>query len=180
LPASPGDAAHDVAHIRAMTTSTSPDRWRRALLAVAMCAWAACGTSYEVADQPLAGTIDGEPWTFVAGATDAFLSEGEDEFFAGLYDEAFEPCQYSEPDRPTFLIASIPKQPGEYEFSLSLNMTFVVDRDDGPDNLVATDGVIVVDEVTATTVRGGLHGVFDDDNEVNGTFEVAICAATED
>ncbi len=36
-------------------------------------------------------------------------------------------------------------------------------------------GRIVVDEVTATTVSGGLVGDFDGDNHVNGQFELTIC-----
>ena len=51
-------------------------------------------------------------------------------------------------------------------------MTFV----QGSNNLVATNGQIVVDEVTATRVRGGLSGYFDGDNEVSGQFDIAICA----
>jgi hypothetical protein len=119
---------------------------------------------------PLAGIVDGQSWTFQAGATDAFLSEGEDDFFAVLHASSFTPCGFSEPDGP-HLIVSIPKTPGEYEMSLSLNMTFVVDND----NLVAFDGRIVVDEVTETSVSGGLVASYDGDNEVNGRFNVTIC-----
>jgi hypothetical protein len=50
-------------------------------------------------------------------------------------------------------------------------MTFVV----GEDNLIATEGVIAVDTVTATTINGGIHAVYDGDNEVDGTFELTIC-----
>lgn len=56
--------------------------------------------------------------------------------------------------------------------SLSRNMTFVVGDSD---NLIATNGRIVVDEVTATTVKGGLVASYDGSNEVNGRFEVTIC-----
>jgi hypothetical protein len=131
------------------------------------------GSSYEVSDQPLAGTVGGAPWTFVAGHTDAFLSEGEDDFFAELYAEAFAPCGFATPQGSLLLVA-VPKEPGEYEMSLQLNMTFVANDE----NLVATDGVIVVEEVTATTVTGGVHGVFDDDNQVDGRFTLTICADT--
>jgi hypothetical protein len=29
--------------------------------------------------------------------------------------------------------------------------------------------------VTATTVTGGLHGIYDGGNEVNGRFQISIC-----
>ena len=137
---------------------------------------AACGggSSHEVSDQPLAGTVGGAPWTFEAGHTNAFLSEGQDDFFAELYAEAFTPCGFASPSGDHLIIA-VPKEPGEYEFSLALNMTFVV----GTDNLVATEGVVVVDTVTATEVTGGVHGVFDGDNEVDGQFTLTVCADTQ-
>ena len=69
-------------------------------------------------------------------------------------------------------IVGIPKTPGEYEMSLQRNMTFVVGDSQ---NLIATKGRIVVDEVTATSVKGGLVGTYDGQNEVNGRFEVTIC-----
>ena len=70
---------------------------------------------------------------------------------------------------------AIPTQPGDYPFSLAQNMTFVVDEGGTPSNLISTTGRIVVDEVTTDTVRGGLYGVVDGANEVNGRFEVTIC-----
>ena len=138
---------------------------------------AACGgggSGHEVSDQPLAGTVGGQPWTFAAGHTNAFLSEGEDDFFAELYAEAFTPCGFTSPSGDHLIIA-VPKEPGEYDFSLQLNMTFVV----GTDNLVATEGVVVVDEVTATEVSGGVYGIFDGDNEIDGTFTLTVCADTQ-
>jgi hypothetical protein len=135
---------------------------------------AAAGCSSEstaIADTMLAGTVFGQPWTFQAGHTSAFLSEGEDEFFASLYPTAFTPCELAGPTGP-HLIVSIPKTPGDYELSFALNMTFA----DGNSNLIATEGRIVVDEVTATTVTGGLVAIYDDANQVNGRFDVTICS----
>lgn len=130
-----------------------------------------CGSSIEIADTPLAGTVAGQPWTFVTGETNAFLSDGEPDFFAEMYAGAFTACSGIAPAGP-HLILSVPKEPGEYEFGLSLNMTFYADGA----NLIATEGAIRVDAVTATTITGGVHGVFDGDNEVDGVFTLAICA----
>jgi hypothetical protein len=156
-------AVGDPRYRRAMTRSTAA--------ALLMLSLAACGTDYDIPATPLAGKVGGQPWTFVAGETNFFLSEGEDDFFAELYPMAYEACGFGAP-QGDHLIVAVPKAPGDYEFSLSLNMTFVVGD---AENLVTFDGRVVVDEVTATTVRGGLHGVYDDDNEVSGRFELSVC-----
>ncbi len=133
---------------------------------------AGCGTtSFDVATTPLAGTVGGQAWSFVAGQTNAFLSEGDDDFFTTMYPAAYTACGFSEPGG-AHLIVSVPKVVGDYDMGTQRNMTFVV----GSDNKVAFDGRIIVDEVTATKVVGGLHGSFDGDNEVDGRFEVTICA----
>ncbi len=139
--------------------------------AAAATACSSSSSSFEIAATPLAGEVGGQPWTLVLGHTSAFLSEGEDDFFATLYPTTFTACGFSEPGGPHLLVA-IPKEPGDYELDLGLNMTFY----DGETNLVATDGRIVVDEVTATRVTGGLHARYDGDNEVDGRFDVTICA----
>ncbi len=146
------------------------------VLAIAMMGLVGCATDDadvpDLSDQMLAGEVGGQTWTFAAGQTDAFLSEGEDDFFATLYPMSFTTCGFSEPGG-NHLIVAIPKEPGEYEMSLSRNMTFVVGDSQ---NLIATQGRIVVDEVTDTTVKGGLVATYDDGNQVNGRFELTICA----
>jgi hypothetical protein len=143
-------------------------------LTSALACAAACGDSFEVSDQPLQGEVGGMAWSFVAGETDSFLSD-EDKFFASLYATEFEACAFGRPDGNS-LILSIPTAPGDYELSLQRTMTFVVDEEDGPNNLIATEGLIVVDEITATTITGGVHARFDGDNEVDGNFSVTICS----
>ena len=67
---------------------------------------------------------------------------------------------------------------GDYDFGLGLNMTFVAEVGGQPKNFISLDGRIVVDEVTVTTVRGGLHGRYDGDNEIDGKFSITICPNT--
>ena len=146
------------------------------LLALAsFCFLAACGTngsSMTIDDGPLTGLVYGQPWTFQAGGTDAFLSEGDDNFFATFYASAFT-CGSSEPSGPSLIVA-VPKVAGSYPMSLMRNMTFVM----GSDNKVAIDGLVNVDSVTATTVTGGLVGTFDDQNTVSGHFTLTVCPST--
>ena len=128
-------------------------------------------SSTEISSSPVTGMVGGQAWTFQAGHTDAFLSEGDDDFFATLFPSTFTTCGFSEPSG-NHLILSIPKTVGDYPMSLSRNMTFVV----GSDNKIAIDGHIVVTEVTATKLKGGIAAKFDSQNEINGTFEIPICA----
>src|SRR4051812_5765624 len=80
---------------------------RAVLFATAIASLAACGgdgdgTPGTIAAVPLAGTIDGQPWTFVAGQTDAFLSDTGDTFFATLFDKPFAaPCDELQPQDAT-------------------------------------------------------------------------------
>lgn len=144
------------------------------LLTVSMMALVGCAAdegSEDISTEMLAGKVGGQTWSFQAGHTSAFLSEGEDDFFASLYPATFTTCGFSEPGGD-HLIVAIPKTPGEYDMSLSRGMTFVVGDSQ---NLIVTSGHIVVDEVTATTVKGGLVASYDGQNEVNGRFEVTIC-----
>lgn len=124
----------------------------------------------DISSTQLSGYVDGQPWTLATGHTSAFLSEGENEFFATLYQTPFTPCGFSEPSGP-HLIVSIPKTPGDYDMGFDLNMTFYTNNT----NKIATEGRIVVDSVTSTRVTGGLHGVYDFDNEVDGRFDITIC-----
>ena len=140
-------------------------------LSLAACATDGDSGSQDIAESQLAGTVGGQTWSFAAGHTSAFLSEGEPDFFASLYPMTFTACGFAEPSG-NHLIVAIPKTPGEYDMGLSRNMTFVVGESD---NLVAFNGKIVVDEVTATSVKGGLVGSYDNSNEVSGRFEVTIC-----
>ena len=108
----------------------------------------------------------------VSGETDAFLSEGDPDFFTDLYAESRTACGFSS-SSTNHLIVRIPMVPGEYPFSLSgHNMTFAIAPSS---NLIAFNGKVVVDEVTATTVTGGLYGRYNEANEVNGTFTATIC-----
>ncbi len=145
------------------------------LATTALLSFAACtsdsASDAEIVDATLSGSVAGQDWSFIAGHTNAFLSEGEDDFFASLYPAAFTPCGFNEPSGPHIIVA-IPKTTGDFQMGLGRNMTFV----NGSNNLVSLDGHIRVDSVSETSVRGGLVASYDSDNEVNGTFEVTICA----
>lgn len=132
-----------------------------------------CGESFEISDQPLQGQVGGESWSFVKGDTNAFLSD-EDGFFATLFAAEYEACGFSQ-STGNSLILTIPTKVGDYDLNLQRNMTFVVDGGNGRENLVATEGRIVIDEISATTITGGIYARFNGDNEIDGAFTVEIC-----
>lgn len=146
----------------------------RLTIALAACTLFACGEDFTITEQPLAGSVGGTAWAFVEGDTNDFLSDG-DTYFASLYASDFEQCGFGSPSGANSVILNLPKETGEWELSLSRNMTFVVQTNEGVDNLIGIDGVIRVDSITADTITGGVHAKYDDDNEIDGTFSVAIC-----
>jgi hypothetical protein len=142
-----------------------------ALLLTTLVAASACTvtTSKDIDPGTLAGMVDGNPWSFQTGQTDAFLSQDNTNFYATLYPSTFTPC-LSDPDLP-HLIVAVPKTVGDYDMDFSRNMTFV----DGDLNMVAVDGRIVVDSISSDRITGGLHGTYDIDNEVSGQFDLHVC-----
>lgn len=134
------------------------------------------GTGDDVAieDRPLSGLVGGSSWTVARAETDAFLSEGEPDYWVDLYAEGGVACETSSLDSGHHLIVQVPRAPGEYRLSLSNTATFVIVGEEF-ENLATTTGRIVVDSVDATTIRGGAYLRFDADNTVNGRFEVTIC-----
>jgi hypothetical protein len=134
-----------------------------------------CGTStVEISKTPMSGMIGGESWTLGTAETVAFLSMS-DRFFINAYAETIAPCTGAGSSvTGNYLILNVPKAPGDYALSGSLNETFFVHSNNH--NNVATQGRLVVDEVTTTTVTGGGHFQFDSGNYVDGQFVAQICA----
>jgi hypothetical protein len=129
-----------------------------------------------IASTPLSGKINGKEWTFQSGQTDAFLSDGDPNFWTALYAETFPACEGIPDHQEPELILNIPRQAGTYRLSLALNATFAFERGTESENLVATKGKLVVDEVTSTQIRAGAFVEYDANNSVNGQFQVSVCA----
>jgi hypothetical protein len=131
-----------------------------------------------ISGAPLTGKIDNQPWTFVAGQTDAFLSSTGDQYFANLFDMPFSaPCAALQPQGATrSIILNLPKTAGHYSLSLQLNQTFSYDDGTGTSqNDIATIGALDVTEISATTIRGGVRMAYGAKDAVDGQFEITIC-----
>ena len=129
------------------------------------------GSGPAISSGVLAGTIGGEAWSIVSGETDFFISSQGSDFFTTFYEETVDPCTGAGFSVSTNqVIAEIPMATGDYMQAV----TFVVDPGGTNDNLI-TNGHVVVDQVTATTVSGGLYAKFDANDVVSGQFQATIC-----
>ena len=129
--------------------------------------------SYTIASHALSGKIAGQSWTLARAETDPFFDDAE-KLWVNLYGQSTGVACGAEPDGSKLLLR-VPRRPGEYALGLMLNGTFVIETPSGTDNLVGTEGSLRVDEVTSTTLRGGVAIEFDADNSVSGLFEATIC-----
>lgn len=127
-----------------------------------------------IATTPLAGTVGGQPWSLTTAASDAFFSDG-DQFWVDGYGETIaEPCAgFVDATLPS-IILNVPKESGEHPLGLMLTATFVL-NDAAGSNLVATQGVIIVDAVTESQIMGSARIEYDADNTVDGRFVASIC-----
>ena len=128
----------------------------------------------EISEQPLQGVIGGAAWSFAGGEVNTFLSD-DTEFFTTFYDVVEgEDCSFSGGGQTDFIL-SIPTQVGAFPFTLVRNATFTQNND----NLVTTDGTVRLDSITDDEISGGVYAIFDDENEIDGTFTVARCPSDE-
>lgn len=134
---------------------------------------AGCGGSptYTIAEGNLAGKIDGKDYTFVSGYTDDFLSKS-DKYFTTLYSEKVDSCT-AFPAGDLKVLLQVPKEVGDYELSLSHNVTLA----NGSNNYIALTGLLSVTKVSDTSIEAGVHAIFEDkpDDEVNGHFTATVC-----
>jgi hypothetical protein len=130
------------------------------------------GGSTVISTQPLAGKIGGQPWTWMTGETDPYLSTAS-AYWVDAYAESFTPCTGSPSTSENRLIMSLPMAIGNYPLSLQFNQTFYIAA--GNDNLAATSGEIDITDLSATTITGGAKFAYNADNSVDGQFEVTIC-----
>lgn len=141
------------------------------------------GGGAPIANQPLSGKIDGVPWTFVVGETDAFLSSTQATFFTNLYDVPLDSsCAAGFPSASVrALIFNIPMAVGSYQLSFAndLTATFTYKLNNANNdyqNDIATSGQLDVTALTATTLSGAARITINANDSVEGQFQVSICA----
>lgn len=163
---------------------TDPSKRTRWLFALPLPLLFGCGSggkddvsyaNYEISSGDLSGEIAGESWTFVSGTAEDF---GDGEYWITLYDEApagDDPCAFDAYDfSATNVFIVRPLEEVDVELSLEDNITFFYDDEEGGVNEIVTEGRLIIDEVTETTVAGALFGTTED-SELDGRFEAVIC-----
>jgi hypothetical protein len=129
------------------------------------------GPTASIAGGAVTGKVGGATWTVITAQVDPFLTD-DSEFWVDLYAEQLPWCDGF--GSGNSLILLVPKQVGTHR--LRLNGTFVIaNQATGGDNLIAQEGAIRVDEITAMSVRGGVTMTYDADNSVSGEFDADIC-----
>ncbi len=125
-----------------------------------------------IQDDILAGKFNGKPWKFVAGATEQ-LSPESNQIITHL---GTEPVQSGEcvAHGTERIDVEVPFKPGVYSLGLDQTVTFLF----GPDKLEATEGQIIVHEVSESVIRAGLYAIYNDNPnyEVSGQFAVKRCS----
>jgi hypothetical protein len=116
------------------------------------------------------GTIAGT--TFTLGTR--FMNISGSDLFVDLLPVAATDCTLDETDgKYPFIIFSVPPMAGRYPLDLSRQTVTFVDKPSN--NLIVSQGVIVIDTITTNTMTGGLHVFNSEFGEVNGRFDGPIC-----
>ena len=133
-------------------------------------------TAYEAEfiDQDAAGEINGITWEYTFATASPGWEEGELSIEL-IQDEAEDICNYwGSEDKVMF---SIPEELGSYELSFGTHSATLVDFRDGeaPMNYIAVAGLIEIEEITETQVKGRLDVQADGSTFVNGNFIADRC-----
>ena len=131
------------------------------------------GANTPIAAAPLSGTVAGQPWTVTVVEAESLPEETE--FSATAYAESVTACQSTGFGNKPSLVLAIPKAPGDYPLGFDTLLFGTFFNPANNDNLVATNGHIVVESVTATQITGGAAITYDAANTVNGKFTATIC-----
>ena len=122
-----------------------------------------------IATTPAAGMIAGVPFSLGT----RFMDVDTGDLNVDLLPVAAADCTLDETDgKFPFIIFFTPATPGTYTLGNEHTVTFV---DKPSNNLIVQQGVVQIDEITATTVRGGLHVFNSEFGEVNGRFDGQLC-----
>lgn len=127
--------------------------------------------------QPAQGFINGTNWAFVSGvAKEDTTTQGR--MRVTLNNQNFtDPCSFMSVGQRS-IQTNVPAMIGETTFGSgypAATATFVYQDQNGPMNLVATEGSLKVTSVTSSEVLGMIYTRFDEANVVNGTFRLKVC-----
>jgi len=128
----------------------------------------------DIADRAPSGMLGGATWSMQA----AVVTVGDEELRVSLFPIEVDGCE-SRGGRPKLLRFDVPRMEGEYPLDLDFSalaerqtITFVT----APGrNVVATEGLIVVEALDDETVTLGLVADAGDGNYMNGRLTATLC-----
>lgn len=128
----------------------------------------------------LSGTIGGKPWTFVAGETNPPRSSSL-YIEADLWDQSNpSPCAHLNPGgaNAPVIFLEVPIQTGTYQISAQgfPDESFGYPIGDYYVNTSAITGMLDIQEITATSIKGFVDITDGDLSTVTGNFEILVCA----
>ncbi len=129
---------------------------------------------FEIENDPLKGTIDGEEWIFGSGRVryDQFYAQG---LTGILFEETLnDPCSKVNTVEHHISL-SIPYDRGNFNLPFATPNYYVVFSLDGITEYTANTGFIEIVAVTPTEVVGYLSASYDDDNHAQGSFSLRLC-----
>jgi hypothetical protein len=132
---------------------------------------------HEIPDGPLVGEIEATRWVAVKGIARVSQSNTQILTLSFSDSEQTELCPLVLESKRG-LLTQVPKQNGSYplgELPNILTATFNVRDESSIRNLVASQGQIVISEITPLVVKGALIVVMDDKTHVGGHFEIPLC-----
>ena len=127
------------------------------------------GTS--INDSTLSGEVAGRSWTFISGrAKPSVWDDGS--YSLAFWDEDIEnPCDSFSSGSEAQLLGSFNLEQGSQELSNTNNINFSANSQ----NNITTEGRFVITEITEDMVYGKMIATFDNENYVNGIFELTLC-----
>jgi hypothetical protein len=133
-------------------------------------------TKASIVDQIPTGIHDGQSWTMLKAEVKSDYFD-EDRLTIRLFTEEIETCGFSSSSEKPYLLFSVKKAVGEYPLKMSFGedgqtVTFVTPP---ATNTIATQGIVVIEELTAEKLTMGIVAQAGDGDVVNGRFTVDLC-----
>ncbi|MBT3208919.1 MAG: hypothetical protein HN704_18475 [Bacteroidetes bacterium] len=136
---------------------------------------------YNFLSQDLSGEISGREWIYRSGNAFSFRNDSSQQMLdIALYEHlSLDPCNYAFTGNDVLFI--IPNKTGLYELQLNFseneNIQTLTITNDEQENMILSEGAIEIFSIDTVynIMKGRIDAKYDNDNFVNGIFEVLLC-----
>lgn len=129
----------------------------------------------ELKNTTIDGMINGQNWVFISGrAKPSFFNKTE--YMIELFDKSLQdPCNDFKLLETRTVLTSVELKKGAISFDMNNNATLAYNENGTSMNIIATEGMLVLDSVEGDFIEGKMLAKFDSKNHVNGAFRIPIC-----